>query len=389
MAQSKIYISKEGYWFLLFWVFLIFIAINTSAGWIFILFSLLTGAILINLVFILTFKLQLKYKRVFTQCLFVGHKGRMKLIFYNNSKRTLVAGIKEELPWTEEKEFNLFLYLKKGEEKELHYKFTPKRRGVFTIASPSVIAGLPVGLICRKISFSPLSFNITVYPKVYELPLTFSSLFTKEERGKSSITAQTGGYTTDFYKVREYTPGDSLKLIHWRSSAKTGKLIVKEFTAFRESQEFLIGIDNRGNKAEVDEVEENIILVASLVNYLSKINYPFSLFSLKSSLYQPSLNQALNWLAELKIFKNYPDDLFLLDFSTHFPRSIFFTYYPSPFSYNTTALNNLPNLLIVVTTSLPPKDLPSFDFPGELLFYHKNTISPKSFLTELIQCLKE
>ena len=37
------------------------------------------------------------------------------------------------------------------------------------------------------------------------------------------------GIGQDYYGVREYVRGDSLRHIHWRSSARHGQLIVKEY----------------------------------------------------------------------------------------------------------------------------------------------------------------
>jgi len=41
--------------------------------------------------------------------------------------------------------------------------------------------------------------------------------------------APRAGSGTELFGVREYRPGDSLRRIHWRSSARHGKLVVREF----------------------------------------------------------------------------------------------------------------------------------------------------------------
>ncbi|MDQ6917990.1 MAG: DUF58 domain-containing protein [Candidatus Dormibacteraeota bacterium] len=46
---------------------------------------------------------------------------------------------------------------------------------------------------------------------------------------ESQLTLVRAGHGTDLYGVREYRSGDSLRRIHWRTSARRGNLVVREF----------------------------------------------------------------------------------------------------------------------------------------------------------------
>jgi uncharacterized protein (DUF58 family) len=46
---------------------------------------------------------------------------------------------------------------------------------------------------------------------------------------EASVTAPRAGSGTEIFGVREYRPGDALRRIHWRSTARRGELIVREF----------------------------------------------------------------------------------------------------------------------------------------------------------------
>jgi uncharacterized protein (DUF58 family) len=46
---------------------------------------------------------------------------------------------------------------------------------------------------------------------------------------EASVAAPRAGAGTELFGVREYRPGDSLRRIHWRSSARHGELVVREF----------------------------------------------------------------------------------------------------------------------------------------------------------------
>ncbi len=46
---------------------------------------------------------------------------------------------------------------------------------------------------------------------------------------EAAVTAPRAGYGTEVFGVRPYQPGDPLRRIHWRTTARRGELIVREF----------------------------------------------------------------------------------------------------------------------------------------------------------------
>lgn len=79
--------------------------------------------------------------------------------------------------------------------------------GFFTSRGPGVDS--EVGLVLPR--FTALAAR----PRVREL--------------EASVAAPRAGSGTEMFGVREYRPGDPLRRIHWRSSARHGELIVREF----------------------------------------------------------------------------------------------------------------------------------------------------------------
>ncbi|HKW69934.1 MAG TPA: DUF58 domain-containing protein [Candidatus Dormibacteraeota bacterium] len=59
----------------------------------------------------------------------------------------------------------------------------------------------------------------------------FTSLSTRPQarEAEASVAAPRAGSGNELFGVREYRPGDSLRRIHWRSSARHGKLVVREY----------------------------------------------------------------------------------------------------------------------------------------------------------------
>ncbi len=100
------------------------------------------------------------------------------------------------------------------------------RRGQFTLGPLTVLSGDPFGFFQFPRHINATS-TIIVYPitlPIYEFASPAGAL-----SGGHAVRRRTFEVTPNAFGVREYAPGDSLNRIHWRSSARRGKLMAKEF----------------------------------------------------------------------------------------------------------------------------------------------------------------
>ena len=121
----------------------------------------------------------------------------------------------------------LVLALWPGETCETQCFVEARQRGVFSLGPASVFSTDPLGLqtFSRKL---PSVSELTVYPAV--LPLRSSWLAGAAAAGwRGGDNALVRGNGDDFYGVREYGPGDELRRVHWRTTARTGTLAVIEY----------------------------------------------------------------------------------------------------------------------------------------------------------------
>ncbi len=100
------------------------------------------------------------------------------------------------------------------------------RRGDFTLGPLRVVAGDPFGLFHAERKISATS-RLVVYPPTFDL-FDFA-LPTGPLPGGDAVRRRTHYITTNASGVRDYVPGDSFNRIHWRSTARKNRLIVKEF----------------------------------------------------------------------------------------------------------------------------------------------------------------
>ncbi len=99
-------------------------------------------------------------------------------------------------------------------------------RGEFQLGPLTVISGDPFGLF-RSPRRVGATDRLMVYPMTVDLnrvilPVGFLS-------GGDAQRQLTHQITTNASSIRDYVPGDSINRIHWRSTARTGDIMVKEF----------------------------------------------------------------------------------------------------------------------------------------------------------------
>jgi uncharacterized protein (DUF58 family) len=100
------------------------------------------------------------------------------------------------------------------------------RRGRFMLGPITLYSGDPFGLFLLNRDIH-LASHIVIYPTTFDLP-GFSPPI-GQVSGGDALRRRTHYITTNVAGVRDYVPGDSFNRIHWRSTARTGRLIVKEF----------------------------------------------------------------------------------------------------------------------------------------------------------------
>jgi hypothetical protein len=148
-----------------------------------------------------------------------------------------------------------------GQSARIPLEITPLRRGVIRFDDLRVLLPDPFGLFqrCRKVR-APAA-TLTVLPKRFRLPpieLPGGAAFRMSGEANSNAHGSTG----EFMGLRDYRPGDSLRQIHWKSWARTGRPIVKELEDTFYPRYGLI-VDTLSCEQNDEAFEETISVAAS------------------------------------------------------------------------------------------------------------------------------
>ncbi len=146
------------------------------------------------------------------------------------------------------------------------------RRGAFSMGPVRVTTGDPFGLFRFSRSYGP-SHSLLVLPRPEEL----SNFWIPPAQlpGEGTVRRPTHYVTPNAASVREYQPGDSYNRIHWRSTARLNRLMVKTFEMHPSSEIWLLLDLQAAVQVGLgdDSTEEyGVRVAASLANHFLQAN---------------------------------------------------------------------------------------------------------------------
>jgi uncharacterized protein (DUF58 family) len=149
-----------------------------------------------------------------------------------------------------------------GERATVRLTLEPHRRGRIDLAGLTVVRPDPLGLM-RGLRRMALPARVIALPRRYRIPAIALPGARKFQQGGVALATSVGD-SEEFVSLRDYRPGDPLQKVHWKSFARTGKPIVKEYQdEFFERHALVL---DSGRAAGEDAVfEDAVALAASFV----------------------------------------------------------------------------------------------------------------------------
>jgi len=135
-----------------------------------------------------------------------------------------------------------------------------RRRGVITVGPLTVSRGDPIGILRREVAW-PQVERVFVHPVTVPIPSTSAGNIPDLD---GSPTRDIVSADLSFHAIRQYAPGDSRRHVHWKSTAKTGVLMVRQYEETRRARVAVV-LDLRPDEyADDDAFELAVSAAASL-----------------------------------------------------------------------------------------------------------------------------
>ena len=239
---------------------LFFAGTNIQAGWLFVLSSLLLGATAGGALFPLFMVRGLHVERRAPPEAFVGDEVPVELMIENRARGTrLSVGIRDPqvAPTTA-----FVPAIRAGEQLSIRTVRLATRRGVVEAAPVEIASTAPFGVVEARRTIGS-SGRIVIFPRV--VPLDGLRFF-EGAADRSSLLGSDAqrGDGQEFLGVRDYRHGDSLRNVHWPSTARRGTLVVKEMELERPGS-LLIIVDTWGDGGTGETALDLCCMVAASV----------------------------------------------------------------------------------------------------------------------------
>lgn len=282
----KVKVNRAGKIYIALTIFLGIAAVNTANNLLYMVVSVLLGVMLtsgiISYLNLLGIKIYLKPPKE----VYAGKKESFKIFAYKENK--LPSFLIEA-----SNKVSKFLFVslsKKVSEGKLEFLF--EKRGFYESVEIEVSSDFPLGFFKRFYTVE-VSLNLVVFPKPVKTSL--AEILANKSNDSSGMKFYKKGFE-EVKDIREYS-GEPLKLIHWKVSAKTEKLMVKSMLSQEESSIVLSLEDVSG------DLETKLSKLVYLINELMRKGYSVGL-KVKNKVIPPARGEKhrLYLLKELALY---------------------------------------------------------------------------------------
>lgn len=186
--------------------------------------------------------------------------------------------------------------LGRDEEHEQLFDVPTRRRGVITIGPVSSVRSDPLSLL-RRVQQWAESIDLYVHPVT--VPLANDSTgFIRDIEGVT--TQDLSSNDVSFHALREYQPGDDRRAIHWRTTARTGRLMVRQFEETRRAHLLVVLPTHATDYRSEADLETAISIAGSLARHAFSLDRQVSIYTSGGELSATAAPLMLDRLAALE-----------------------------------------------------------------------------------------
>lgn len=150
--------------------------------------------------------------------------------------------------------------LRGGADFAHEFAIPTRRRGVVPVGPVRTVRADPIGLVRREVVWTERE-QLVIHPKTISVPSTSTGLIRDLEGAPTNDLTSSD---VSFHSLREYQLGDELRYIHWKSTAKAGTWMVRQFEQTRRSHLVVALSLAPGDYASDEEFELAVSVAGSL-----------------------------------------------------------------------------------------------------------------------------
>jgi len=240
-------------------------AFSTGNNLLYLIFSLLLAMLVVSAVAARLNLTRLDLDLNPPKHLFAGEPVTLELLFTNRKRLlpafSLTVVLKEPDAGGVWRELAFVPVVPPRAQVRVRLTHTFMQRGVYELQNLLVVTRFPFGLVERSYALDS-SGELVVYPHVpalrqFERNLPFAL---------GQLESLRKGSGSDLYAIRQYQPADHRHAIDWKATAKTARLMVREFTR-EDDWRVTVIFDIQATVAEREKFERAISLTASLLEH--------------------------------------------------------------------------------------------------------------------------
>jgi uncharacterized protein (DUF58 family) len=267
-ARRRLRFTREGKIFTLFVLAIGFAAINTGNNLLYLVLGMMLMLIIVSGVLSEMTLSRLRARRELPRRIFARQPALIGVTLNNGKSRFSSFSIEAEdlLAGRTVDKRCYFLKVLPGRTQTTSYRHTFERRGLYQLDAMELSTRFPFSLFRKRRQLS-LQQEIVVYPELHVV--SCAELGTPDEQQQHAVQL---GRRGEFHALRDFRQGDDPRDIHWRKSARVGRLLARQ-SELPSGQRLVICFDNGQDSellspADLDRREAAVGQAASLALHL-------------------------------------------------------------------------------------------------------------------------
>ncbi|MCC6967210.1 MAG: DUF58 domain-containing protein [Nitrospira sp.] len=258
-------VTTEGVRFLLLTLAVGIAAVNTGNNLFYLLLAMMLSLIVLSGLLSEQCVRRLEFHRHLPDTLFVNQPATATLWIANRKSHLPSISLRFlDIAAGQDHDCGIRLtHLAPGASTLRTYPLLIRRRGRYQIDGIRVVTPFPFGLFHKK-AFYPQEASILVCPELIPLPPV--QLQEIHAIGHEHALSRRG-HGNSLYNLREFRPGDDSRAIHWMTTARTAKLMLKE-TEAEDQRIITLAVFTVAPDEEADRFERALSIAASLIDQL-------------------------------------------------------------------------------------------------------------------------